>query len=151
MHAYMHTCIHALHTLHTYIYTYTHCSCMTIGHVTRCIICFFLVGRQGSTLASISIFMAATACQMRRKTSKAQPQLRINCVQMHNGGQARLNRNCGSTAKEDTAATANKCRRKESEPPQLRRAFRNCPLLVTSSLACFVPHSVPRNVCLHWR
>ena len=126
MHAYMHTCIHALHTLHTYMYTYTHCSCMTIGHVTRCISCF-LAGRQGSTLATTSISMAATACQMRRKTSKAQPQLRINCVQMHNGGQARLNRNCGSTAKEDTTATANKCRRKGKRPTATAESFPQLP------------------------
>ena len=136
MHAYMHTCI----TYITYLYLYLHAlfvhdnrSCNKMYNL------FFLVGRQGSTLASISMFMAATACQMRRNTSKAQPQLRINCVQMHNGGQARLNRNCGSTAKEDTAATANKCRRKDSEPPQLRRAFRSCPLLFTSSLASLGP------------
>ena len=98
----MYTCIHAYHTLHTYIYTYTHCSCMTIGHVTRCIIWFFLVGRQGSTLAIISMFMAATACQMhngdkqgstatadqlRRKT---QPQLRTSV-----DARKANHRNCG--------------------------------------------------------
>ena len=77
------------------------------------------MGRQCSLLGNISSFMAATACQMRGKTSKAQPQLRINCVQMHNGG------------KQGSTATADQLRRK-TQPPLLtsvdaRKAnHRNC-------------------------
>ena len=115
----MHTCIHALHTLHTYIYTYTHCSCMTICHVTSCIICcFWWVGKAVRWQAYPFSW----------------PQLRAKCE----GRQARLNRNCGSTAckcttgdKQGSTATADQLRRKTQ--PQLRTSVdarkanhRNC-------------------------
>ena len=121
----MHTCIHALHTLHTYIYTHTHCPCMKSGHVTRCIICFWWVGnavrwqaypfswpqlrakcttgdKQGSTATADQLTTGdkqgstATADQLRRKT---QPQLRTSV-----DARKANHRNCG-----ELSATAHYC------------------------------------------
>ena len=110
IHAYMHTCTNAcMHTcihayMHTYIhyiptYTHTHLHAFFVHEIASCNNMYNVNFSGGSAMqyvgkvmlefaASELISMAATAGKM------------------HNGGQARHNRNCGTTAKEDTTATA---------------------------------------------
>ena len=78
MRAYMHTCIHALHTIHTYSYTYTHCSCIKSRSCNK----MYKLFSGGSAMPFVGkhIQFHGRNCvpNAQRGTSKAQPQLRIN-------------------------------------------------------------------------
>ena len=74
----MHTCIHALHTLHTYIYTYTHCSCIKSRSCNNMYNLFS--GGSATQYRGNHIHFHGRNCvpNAQRGTSKAQPQLRVN-------------------------------------------------------------------------